>query len=237
MTEEYQRSLDFWQKAFVLEEEGKEAYLGKIRSGSEEEWSTLAPSRKLYEAAKSLAPCKKILDYGCGHGWASFIMAKNGAKDITAVEVTESAREAAALMAKESGLENCLHVTGIDTEWLGRQPEETYDGLFCSNVIDIVPEETAEEIIRNLARVSTKDAGIVISMNYYMEPKDNPERRLTVKKGNHIYIDDILRMVSRSDEEWSEIFGRYFHVLKIDHFAWPKEETERRRIFFLARKV
>lgn len=54
------------------------------------------------------------------------------------------------------------------------------------------------------------------------------------EEGKESYLGKIR---SGSDEEWSEIFGRYFHVLKIDHFARPKEETERRRIFFLARKA
>ncbi len=237
MTEEYQRSLDFWQQAFVLEEEGKENYLKKISSDSEEVLTELAPSKKLYGAAKSLAGCKKILDYGCGHGWASFIMAKNGAKDITAVEVTKSAMEAAFMLAEESGLEDQIHVTSIDTEWLSQQEEAIYDGLFCSNVIDIVPCEVAEDMLKNMARVTMKDARVVISMNYFMEPKENPERKLTIKKGNHVYIDDILRMVTRTDEEWSEILGKYFEVVTIDHFAWPKEETERRRIFFLRKKA
>ena len=48
-----------------------------------------------------------------------------------------------------------------------------------------------------------------------------------------IYIDGILRLVSRTDEQWTELLGRCFRIERLDHFAWPGEETERRRLFYL----
>ena len=48
-----------------------------------------------------------------------------------------------------------------------------------------------------------------------------------------VFVDGVLRMVSRSDEEWSEIFSEFFTVEKLDHFAWPMEKEETRRLFIL----
>ena len=94
----------------------------------------------------------------------------------------------------------------------------------------------AQGIITNFARIAKNDSSVIIGMNYYMDPKPNPEKNMTVHNGNCIYINDILRLVCLTDEEWTQIFSKYFIVEKLEHFAWPGEDTERRRLFYLKKK-
>lgn len=231
---DYEAAKSFWNTAFAMSEEGKAD--AERAAGKDDGWKELAPSVKLFDAARSLGERKKILDYGCGRGWASIIAAKSGCADVTGVDLAENAVRSAEFEAKLFGAQDCVTFFPVSEEWIAEVPANTYDGIFCSNVLDVIPEEVAEGILSHFARIVESGAPVVIGMNYYMEPKDNPEKKLVVKNGNHVYLDDILRLVCRTDEEWTETLGRYFTVEKLEHFAWPGEETERRRLFYLRKK-
>ncbi len=197
------------------------------------DWNKLAPSDKLFQAAASLGIRKRILDYGCGNAWASIIAAKSGCPDVTAAEIAPHAAEAARTNAALYGVENSLHVCRIDAGWLKTLPAASYDGFICSNVLDVIPPKTAEEIIRESARIVSKGAPVIIGMNYWLSPGQAAERGITLVDGRKVYVDGILRLVSRSDEEWLQILARYFEPERTEHFAWPGEKEERRRLFFL----
>ena len=231
LRKDYEKAKSFWNTAFCMEDEARRDAEGSVdREGG---WKEMAPSEKLFEAVRTLGSRKRILDYGCGRGWAAVIAAKSGCMDVTGVELAENAVSAANFYAKLFGVDDRVKVHHVSEEWIEETAAESYDGIVCSNVLDVVPEEVAENIVRHLARIARKDAVVIIGMNYYMEPKDNPEKGMTVKNGNCVYVNDVLRLVCRTDEEWAEFFGRYFTIEKLEHFAWPGEETERRRLFYL----
>lgn len=233
LRKDYEEAKHFWNTAFAMDNAKKDE---ESSAHSDDDWKDLAPSQKLFEAVCSLGDRKKILDYGCGRGWASIIAAKSGCPDVTGVELAENAVDSARFEAKLFGVDDRVAVHHVSEEWITQAPSDSYDGIICSNVLDVIPEEVAENIIAHLHRVAQEGAGVVIGMNYYMEPKDNPERKMMVKNRNHIYLNGILRLVCRTDKEWTETFERYFAVEKLEHFAWSGEETERRRLFYLRKK-
>ena len=223
--------IEFWNSAYVISEEEME----QCRKDPDS-WKELVPSEKLFHAAGSLGSRKKVMDYGCGMGWAGIVAAKSGCPDVTAVDVSETGVRSAEEFAKLYGVQGQVHTSLVSPEWLSAVPGGTYDGLFCSNVLDVVPSVTAKEIIREAARVVTDDASVVIGLNYYMSPEKAAERGIELVDGNCVYMNGVLRLVSLSDEEWTEIFSPYFTVEKLDHFAWPGETEETRRLFFLMKK-
>ena len=221
----------FWNQTFAMQEEEKEAIL-KADAVSIEDF---APAEKPLKAAYALGGRRRVLDYGCGAGWAAVAAAKSGCKDVTAADVAPNAAEAARFLAGLFGVEERLHAVCCSCDWLKTVPAETYDGFFCSNVLDTVPPETAEEILREAARVVTKDAFAVIGLNYYMTPEAAAEKGLELSDGCMAYQDGVLRLVSHTDAEWEAIFAPYFAVERLEYFAWPGEEEETRRLFFLRR--
>ena len=225
-----QTLIDFWDKAFAMRDDGKDEEV------SPEAWKDMAPSEKLFKAAQALGTRKKVLDYGCGSGWASVIAAKSGAIDITAVDPAPGAAKAAAYNAAVFGVEEQVHASCVFPDWLQSVPANTYDGFICSNVLDVVPPETAEEIIRGSARAVTRDADVIIGLNYYLSPEAAAQRGIELQEGNQLYMDGVLRLVSRTDEEWTKIFAPYYTVEKLEHFAWPGETAERRRLFHLRKR-
>lgn len=223
----------FWDKAYILSDEARE----QLRQVGPDDWKELAPSEKLYQAAASLGGRKKVLDYGCGDAWGGIIAARSGCLDVTAVDVAAGAVETARIYAQVFGAEENMHLFSIAPDWLQTVRAESYDGILCSNVLDVVPLETAEEIIRELARIAISGASVILSLNYYVSPETAARRRMELTDGNRLYMDGVLRLVSRSDEEWERIFEPFFTVERLEHFAWQGEETETRRLFYLKKRV
>ena len=227
----YNKLVEHWNSAFELSPEDRaQAESEKITDDS---WKQLAPSQKLCDAAASFNSCNNVLDYGSGSSWAGIIMAKSGCPRITAADPAENAKEMAEVYIKAYGVEDQVHPICISSSWLSEVPDDTYDGFFCSNVLDVIPQEMTEEILVNASRILRKDGNAVISFNFYMPPEFIKKRGMDLREGNMIFINDVLRMVNRSDEEWTEILSRYFTVEKLEYFAWPGDQKETRRLFYL----
>lgn len=230
--QENQTLIAFWDKAFALSEADQK----QMFEGGGSDWKEIAPSEKLYQAACSLGKRNKVLDYGCGNAWASIIAAKSGCADVTAVDAAPGAVQATRLYAARYGVADRVHAVCSDSNWLQSIPDDTFDGLICSNVLDVVPPENAEEILRDLARVATRDGTVIVGLNYYLPPEAAAARNMDLADGNRLYIDGVLRLVSRTDEEWARIFSPWFTVEKLEHFAWSGEVKETRRLFWLRKR-
>ncbi len=224
--------IGFWNNVFAMSDEDRQSEM----QNSPESWKEMAPSEKLFRAAEALGKCSRVLDYGCGNAWASLIAAKSGCPDVTAVDVVKNGIESAKFYSEFFNVADRIHAKLIGTDWLTTVPSGYFDGLFCSNVLDVVPTETAQDIIGELARVVAKDAVIVIGLNFHMSEERAAANGIELVDGRRLYVDGVLRLVSYSDDEWEKIFAPYFSVESLDHFAWPGEKTETRRLFRLLKK-
>ena len=222
----------FWDKTFSLSEEEK----AEVRKQTADDWKELAPSEKLFRAASFLGRKKKVLDFGCGNAWASIIAVKNGCTDVTAVDAASGAVQAARLYTEVYGVEEHVHTVCGAADWLESISSGTFDGLICSNVLDVIPPETADAVLRESARITTRDANVVIGLNFYLSPEAAAARGMEMTDGNRLYIDGILRLVSRTDEEWTQRFSPWYVVERLEHFAWPGEAKEARRLFWLRKR-
>ena len=75
----------------------------------------------------------------------------------------------------------------------------------------------------------------MIGMNYYLSPEAASTKGMDLTDGKLLYINNVLRLVSRTDGEWEQIFSPWYRVDKLEHFAWPHEESETRHLFYLRR--
>ena len=229
MKNDYLNLVEFWNNSFAISEEDKKELTKEI---NQEDYKQLAPSPKLYEVLTLFKDKKNVLDYGCGSGWASIIMVKSGTQKIDAVDVANNSIIMLNEYKKAFQVIDQINGVFIDEKWLSKQKDATYDGFYCSNVIDVIPLEMAKEIIKESARVTNKDALTVFSLNYYINPEVMKERGCQVD-GINIYIDGVLRLSALTDEEWTNIFKEYYQDIELSYFAWPGEQKETRRIFYL----
>ena len=220
--------IDFWDQAFTLSEEQK----AQLRN-QQEDWKELAPSEKLFQAAFSLGERKKVLDYGCGSAWAAIIAAKGGCPAVTAVDAAPAAVCAAKLSAARHGVSDQISFACADADWLQSVPSGTYDGIFCSNVLDVIPPETTDAILRETARVLKRGGSMIVGLNYYLSPEAAAARGMELTDGNRLYMEGVLRLVSRTDAEWARVFSSWYSIDGLEHFAWSGEAKETRRLFRL----
>lgn len=223
---DYKNSLDFWDSTYK-----KEFQDNTLENN--QNWQELAPSEKFIKALSIFSNCERVLDYGCGNGWGSIITAKLGCKHITAVDLVENAINFSFSNIKFYNLEEAIETSLITEDWLQKEETNKYDGFFCSNVIDVVPKEIANNILKEAARVIKPNSNLIISLNFYLDTSKPSSRPFELKNNNYIYRDGILRMVTRTDQEWNSIFSEYFNVEKLVHFSWPGEPIETRRLFYL----
>ena len=226
---DYLNLVEFWNNGFLLNEEDKKE-LAKINP--DEDWKSLSPSENLFNAIASFKAKNNVLDYGCGSGWASIVMAKSGVKKITAVDVASNSKDMVDCYAKAFKVEQQIKTFAIDENWLKNQKEATWDGFYCSNVIDVVPLDMAEEIIKESARVTHKDALVIFSLNYYADLNAMEERGFETKDKS-VYINGVLRLTSLTDEEWTLLFKKYYQNVELSYFSWPGETKETRRVFIV----
>ena len=226
---DYINLVEFWNQSFQLSEEDKKEF---DQINEDDDYSQLAPSPKLYDVLTKFNGLENVLDYGCGTGWASIILAKSNVKHITAVDVASNSIEMTNCYAKAFKVSDLITSFPIDENWIKNEKEDTYGGFYSSNVIDVIPLEMAEEIIKESARIVKKNAHVVFSLNYYIDPKEM-EKRGCVVSDKSIYINGVLRLTALTDEEWKAIFEKYYGVVSLSYFSWPGENKETRRIFIL----
>lgn len=222
--------VEFWNSSIFISEEDRKEFA----SYKEEDYIYLSPSEKLTNAVFFLKDCKHILDYGCGNAWMSIIASKCGAKNVLAVDIIPNGIETAKAYANAFKCDG-LKIELVDTNWIKNTKEE-FDGVICNNVIDVLPLETSIEIIKDLARITSKDGHVIIGMNYYISPEAAASRNMVLVEEKYLFVNGILRLLSLSDDQWKEIFSPYFEIEKLEYFAWPNEKKETRRLFFLKKK-
>ena len=193
MNKDYENLLAFWNQCLNLNEEEFNKTKGDI--DPDKDWESLAPSTKLIDALKELKDATNVLDYGCGSGWASIVLAKIGVKRITATEVAPNAIQSANAYIEAFGETSKIKTLLINEVWLKEQGKYQYDGFYCSNVIDVVPLSMAKDIIASSYEVTAPLAKVIFSTNYYIDPEKMKERGFQVD-GTKIYIDGILRLNS-----------------------------------------
>ena len=224
--------IKFWDQALTVSNEDKEEAL----KYTDLDYKELAPSVKLLNAVSELGQCKNVLDYGCGTAWGAIVALKAGVKKVDAVDLGENIIDSAKFYAKLYNAEEGFNAFKVDETWLNEVKENTYDGVICSNVLDVVTEDISLSIIKELARILKNGSKAVIGLNFYMSEEKAKARGIELVDGNKLFQNGVLRLLSISDEEWTNIFSKYFKVIKLDHFAWEGEPVESRRLFILEKK-
>ncbi len=224
---------DFWDNALYLSDDDKEEIKKNIKG---DDWKDFAPSPKLFDVFYKLDNSSLILDYGCGSGWASIILAKLGAEKIIGVDVSKSAIDALNFYKRVFNVEDKIEGIIIDSSWLKNEKDNKYDGFVCSNVFDVIPKEMMLDILKEIHRILSKDSIMIIGLNYYLDPIVAKEKGLNLSSDNELYIDGVLRLVNYSSKELEEIFSEYFIIESLTYFSWPGEAKETRRLFILRNK-
>lgn len=230
MKKDYENAMEFWNKALTS---APEDYEGEVDIAND--WKQIGSESLLQLLCDEGKDWNNILDYGCGSGWASVVFAKNGAVNVLGVDVVPNAIESAGYYVKTFQETEHIKLKTVSTNWLKEQSENQFEHALSMNVLDVVPDEVAKDIICDLSKVCKKGATLLIGMNPCFEGEELTKDGCTYKD-HYLFVNDILRVNNHTDEEWSKLFSAYFKVERVEHFKWDGEPKERRRLFYLSNK-
>ncbi|MDD3831247.1 MAG: class I SAM-dependent methyltransferase [Clostridia bacterium] len=179
----------------------------------------------------------RILDFGCGAGWASVIMAMlSDNQQIVAVDQAPNSINYAIITAKLSQQDGKINFVVADDTYLNNVRESSFDAIFSSNVLDVVPEDITQRMLNGFARVLGNGSKALIMLNPYIDSEYAGKGGFIEFQPNYFQKDGNLRIVNKTDEQWVDTFSRYFNVARIEHFNFEGENTSRpRRLFTLVK--
>ena len=114
MDEATKNLLKFWDNFYKITDEDYECFKAIDKS----DYLSLAPSIKQVDALRLFKNNENIIDYGCGTGWASIIMAMENINNIKAVDLSSNSIKAAQLFSNAYGVNDKIEAFIIDENWL-----------------------------------------------------------------------------------------------------------------------
>lgn len=187
----------------------------------------------LYESFKYMGDhSESVLDFGCGSGFGIFTTYLHGHKIKygLGIDTSKAAIDYCKETARLSNMES-LSFLNENHLYLNNLEGKSFDGIICSNVLDVVPFETSSEMIKAMDRV-LKDKGLLlIKLNFFLtDSMINKNEMKEVDKDTYT-LNGILRGVNLTTDEWIQRFRNY-EVLKIDSYQ-RLEKGPKDRIIFL----
>jgi SAM-dependent methyltransferase len=139
------------------------------REGASRFYSVLGASNAYYrELARSLARGKRVLEYGCGPGAVTPILAREAAL-VVAIDISDVAVETALRQTASQGAKNAAYCV-MDAEWLGLA-DASFDAV-CGRAI--LHHLNLERSFAEISRV-LRDGGVAV---FYEPLGHNPAIRL-----------------------------------------------------------
>lgn len=176
----------------------------------------------------------RVLDFGCGTGDIVFQYIQNFPdKKGVGIDEAESGIKFAKKTASLSKYKNLHFFTG-DIEMLQDFEDGEFDGLILSNVLDVMPEQVDEKLLKELDRVLKHGGYWFVKLNPYFTKKELRNFEY-IKETGHLYEKDgILRLHQETTEHWKRILGNHGKIIRYVEFCYPWQEGLNR--LFLIRK-
>lgn len=167
-------------------------------------WSKIAEYEHMprYVFAQALCKGAKVLDFGCGTGYGSALLA-TVAETVVGLDIDEAALRWASEFHRDP------HLSFTRRSDLGADlPDRSFDVVTCFEMIEHVDEPTQIESVRNFARLLAPGGKLVIST-------PNPE--VTAQYGENPF-----HLREMSEEEFFALLTPFFkHILMLRQWIRP----------------
>jgi len=163
--------------------------------------------------------CENVIDIGCGEGLCLMEIALIGdkVKSCLGVDAAETAVSKASEIATTSEIKNIKFVQG-DENYLKSLPDSSFDGIFCSNFLDVVPASISEVVIKEILRIIKPKGFILLKFNFVLNPELIEKLHMVEIEKNTYTMNGVVRAMNRSTEEWVSLFIDC-DVVRIGEFA------------------
>ncbi len=179
--------------------------------------------------------CREVVDIGCGWGYGLFA-AKILGKNMTYGLGIDPSEHAINIIEETCYLSD---IHGIDAkagmnDLLSMYDNHSFDGVICSNTLDVVPEETSNTIISDIKRILKPGGLCLLKFNFYLtDALINKTGMKEIDKDTYA-LEGILRGVNHTTEAWLSKFDG-FDV--IEQTVFPRiPNGPKDRVLFLRKK-
>ncbi len=222
MTQDYERSKDFWNELFASDTPEKI----EGRAFDDPTFTRLLET--------GLKDAETVLDYGCGAGWGLFEMyfCKPSVRGV-GVDPSENGVRYAERCAALSGLSEALTFVCGDASLLRK---DEYDFILTVNLLDVVPLSVCESVLAALRDALKPGRSMLVCLNPEFTEEEMTGMIGMEKRGDYYYKNGVLRARRASRLQWKTLFERYFTVTESATFALTEREREHPRVAYLMRK-
>ncbi|MGN1295774.1 MAG: class I SAM-dependent methyltransferase [Bacilli bacterium] len=222
MINENSKLIEFWNEAFKGLEEG----IIEGRFIKEESFDNIID--------KYIKDDTKILDFGCGSGWASFeLLFRKKNSEIVGVDTSQNAISYLTRMKEINGFNNISFRNG--NENLLDEYQDYFNVAVSFNVIDVLNDDVIVNILSKVKKSLKEDGLFLVSINPDF-PMELLHNNGYVMENNHLYKDGILRGNIKSKDEWINLFSTYFSFVEYVEFSLSERERKYPRRMFILKK-
>jgi ubiquinone/menaquinone biosynthesis C-methylase UbiE len=158
--------------------------------------------------------CEEVLDIACGNGLALIETRLIGGKIKRGLgfDSSKNAIEYANKIVAVSKIDNLRFEVG-DESFLAQINDASYDGIFCSNFLDVIPEEISLMVMGEIKRILKPQGLLLLKFNFFLT--DDLIARLKMEKvGESCYaMNGVFRANNKTTEQWLGLFNE-FEVVK-----------------------
>ena len=198
---ENKKLVDYWDSVF---KDGKPSTINK------ETFKNYGDT--FYQSLKFIGDhSNRVLEIGCADGYSLMYTNLYGKKVSFCLGLDTSIN--AINLAKEniklSKLENINFELSSNAS-LDLINDNSFDGIICSNVLDVLPIDVAKGIITNIDRILCPNGYIFLKFNYYVSEELKSRIKGMVNMGENCYsLNGVLRLHNEPIEYWKKLFKDY----------------------------
>lgn len=150
---------------------------------------------------------KQILDIGTGSGYALFTSAFHGKTFKHGIGIDPSPYVIKTLneICKLSNITNLEFILG-DHTILKNYEDARFDGIICSNVLDVLPEPITIELITSIKRLLKPGGTFILKLNFFLTDPLIEKLKMEEVAPNTFKMNDVIRGLNYPTQTWIKWF-------------------------------
>jgi ubiquinone/menaquinone biosynthesis C-methylase UbiE len=162
--------------------------------------------------------CQNVLDVGCGMGTS--LMGAKCLGHIMEKGVGFDASKHAIYFAEQTT--QLSGITGLsfyqaDESFLKTIEDASFDGMICSNFLDVIIKELSDGIISEMKRILKPKGLLLLKLNFFLDASLIEKLKMELIDENTYQINGVIRSYNLPTEAWIQRFEG-FEVMAIDGF-------------------
>jgi SAM-dependent methyltransferase len=129
----------------------------------------------------------RVLDFGCGSGRLPLRCLALGAEQVTGIDLSGRAIDAARAAAIRAGFEECARFTAGGVLALTELSDASFKGAVLSNILDNMHPSDARQVLTETWRVLSEGGRLLVRLNPHFEPADFPASQGYVELEANLY--------------------------------------------------